>query len=69
MAGPCSDKGKERGLGGGGGKGRVKWVDRDGPKWPASVRVREGMGCEVEIKKLSEAVFFFLNEKLGEKWE
>ena len=60
MAGPCSNKGKERGLGGGKGKGRVKWVDRDGPKWPASVRVREGMGCEVEIpKKLAEAVFFF----------
>ena len=28
-------------------------------KKPASVRVREGMGCEVEIKKLAEAVFFF----------
>ena len=50
MAGPCSDKGKGRGLGGGERKGRVKWVDRDGPKWPASVRVRQGMGCEVEIQ-------------------
>ena len=24
------------------GKGRVKWIDRDGPKWSASDRVRYG---------------------------
>ena len=68
---PLFRKGKERGLGGGGGKGKVKWVDRDGPKWPASVRVREGMGFEVEITKnwLMRFFFFFINLKIGEKVE
>ena len=41
----------------------MKWVDRDGPKWPASVRVREGMGFEVEITKNWLRRFFFFKLK------